>query len=99
MTSQLKANCSLVESTNDRSTAKALLAIAGVRYQAFCDRFGRAPGFKEPLLFDPNSEEPIIASPAEQVRQVISAATIANVDPIVALDFLGLAPVNRICEE
>jgi len=94
MSSQLKAEYGLTKSADDPKIAKALLAIAAVRYQTFCERFGRAPKCEEPLLFDSTYEHPIIASPAEQVQQIMTAAKIADVDPSLVLNFLALTPIN-----
>ena len=69
--------------------ALALLAITQVRFDAFCERFGREPEPDEPLLFDPEEDLPTAANFAERMSQVISAATLSNVDPDLVLSYLG----------
>ena len=78
----------------DNSVALALIAIAQVRYEAFCEHFGREPEPDEPLLFDPAEDLPTAANAADRTRQVISAALISNVDPDLALNYLGLTYVH-----
>jgi hypothetical protein len=72
----------------DRSIA-ALLEVAKVRFALFRERFGRDPGPDEPLLFDPEQEEPTAASQADRRVQVVSAASASQVDASVVLRLLG----------
>jgi len=74
--------------------ASALIAIAQVRYEAFCEHFGREPEPDEPLLFDPEEELPTAASAEDRMHQVISAATISNVDPDLVLNYLGFTYIH-----
>gem|GEM_PF-2169900 len=67
----------------------ALLEIAKVRFALFRERFGRDPGPDEPLLFDPDKEEPTAATQADRRVQVISAAIASEVDASAVLGLLG----------
>jgi hypothetical protein len=69
--------------------AAALLEVAKVRYAAFRERFGRDPEPNEPLLFDPDKDEPTAANWADRRIQVLSAALMTNVDAIMVLQYLG----------
>jgi hypothetical protein len=73
----------------DTGMALALLEIARIRYEAFCERFGREPEADDPLLFDPCEDEPVPANASDQVLQVVSAAKLSNVDVEMVLGFLG----------
>jgi len=79
---------------DSESLATALLRIASVRYAAFCERFGRDPGPHEPLLFDPERDEPTEADPYDGALQVRAAATVLNIDATEVLRFLGLRRDN-----
>jgi hypothetical protein len=67
----------------------ALLEVAKVRFALFRERFGRDPGPDEPLLFDPDEEQPTQATGPEGRVQVLSAAIASEVDPSVVLGLLG----------
>ena len=67
----------------------ALLEIAKVRFELFRERFGRDPGPDEPLLFDPDKEQPTAATQADRRVQVISAAIASEVDASGVLGLLG----------
>lgn len=69
--------------------AAALLEVAKVRYNAFRDRFGRDPMPHEPLLFDPNADEPVAAAKSDRMQQILTAASASNVDPRLVLSVLG----------
>ncbi len=71
-----------------------LLEIAKVRFALFRERFGRDPGLDEPLLFDPDKEEPTAASPADGRVQVVSAAMASEVDAGAVLGLLGYEQVH-----
>lgn len=75
---------------DDAKIAAALIEIAKIRYEAFRERFGRDPEPDEPLLFDPAEDEPTAANSTDRTLQVVSAATICNVDPSAVLNFLGM---------
>ena len=75
---------------NSETLATALLRIASLRYAAFCERFGRDPGPHDPLLFDPDRDEPTVAEPCDRTLQVLAAATALNVDATEVLEYLGL---------
>ena len=66
---------------SDPAVVSALIAIAQVRYAAFCVHFGREPEPDEPLLFDPEETMPTAANLADRRSAVISAAMISNIDP------------------
>ena len=72
----------------------ALLEIAKVRFALFRERFGRDPGPDEPLLFDPEKEEPIAATRADSRVQVVSAAMASQVDASAVLSLLGYEHVH-----
>jgi hypothetical protein len=69
---------------------EALLRIASLRYQEFFERFGREPEPDEPLFFDPKHNEPKLADHRQTRIQVLTAASIANVDAKPVLELLGL---------
>ena len=69
---------------------QALLRIASLRYQEFYERFGREPEPDEPLFFDPHHNEPKLADHRQTRIQVLTAASIANVDAKPVLKLLGL---------
>jgi hypothetical protein len=71
------------------SLAAALLEVAKVRFAAFRERFGRDPEPNEPLLFDPDKDEPTAANWSDRQVQVLSAALMSNVDAILVLQYLG----------
>lgn len=71
------------------TVASALIAIAQIRYEAFCQHFGREPEPDEPLLFDPAEDLPTAANVADRTLQVINAAMLSNVDPDLVLNYLG----------
>jgi hypothetical protein len=73
----------------DSQVASALIAVAQVRYLAFCERFGREPEPHEPLLFDPTEDHPTAASSSDRMLQVMSAAMLSNVDGDAVLNYLG----------
>ena len=75
----------------DGQVATALIAIAQVRYLAFCERFGREPEPHEPLLFDPTEDHPTAANSSDRMLQVVSAAMLSNVDADVVLNYLGFS--------
>ncbi|HKV54554.1 MAG TPA: hypothetical protein VJN94_07900 [Candidatus Binataceae bacterium] len=68
---------------------EALLEIAKVRFAVFRERFGRDPEPDEPLLFDPEKDEPTEATRDDGRLQIISAAHASNVDAVMVLSFLG----------
>jgi hypothetical protein len=70
----------------------ALLEIAKVRFALFRERFGRDPAPDEPLLFDPDREEPTAATRADSRVQVVSAAIASDVDATAVLGLLGYKP-------
>jgi hypothetical protein len=72
----------------------ALLEVAKVRFALFRERFGRDPGPDEPLLFDPDQEEPTQATGSDSRVQVLSAAIASEVDPSAILGLLGYKPVH-----
>jgi len=72
----------------------ALLEIAKVRFALFRERFGRDPGPDEPLLFDPNQEEPTAATRADSRVQLLSAAIASEVDANAVLGLLGYKVVQ-----
>jgi hypothetical protein len=72
----------------------ALLEIAKVRFALFRERFGRDPGPDEPLLFDPDQEEPTAATRADCRVQVVSAAIASEVDASPVLGLLGYKLVH-----
>jgi hypothetical protein len=67
----------------------ALLEVAKVRFALFRERFGRDPEPDEPLLFDPEQEEPTAATHADRRVQVVSAALASEVDATAVLGLLG----------
>ena len=67
----------------------ALLEIAKVRFALFRERFGRDPEPDEPLLFDPEQNEPTAATRADSRVQVVSAAVASQVDANAVLGLLG----------
>ena len=67
----------------------ALLEIAKVRFALFRERFGRDPGPDEPLLFDPDQEEPTAATRADSRVQLVSAAIASEVDANEVLGLFG----------
>ena len=83
-------------SSSSRSFARqaeaqqALLRIASLRYQEFYERFGREPEPDEPLFFDPAHNEPTLADHRQTRIQVLTAASLANVDAKPVLELLGL---------
>ncbi len=72
----------------------ALLEIAKVRFAVFRERFGRDPGPDEPLLFDPDKDEPTAATQADRRMQVVSAAMASNVDAVLVLGLLGYKSIH-----
>lgn len=77
------------EPQTEGGLALALIAVAQVRYEAFCERFGREPEPDEPLLFDPEEDLPTVAKTSDRMLQVVSAAMLSNVDPDIVLNYLG----------
>ena len=71
--------------------AIAMLKVFRMRYQAFCERFGRHPEPDEPLFFDPAQEQPVAPEPAVIRSQVKAAALAARVDPELVLDFVRVS--------
>jgi len=71
------------------ATVTALLEIARVRYAFFRERFGREPEPDEPLLFDPEKDQPTEANHDDGRIQLVSAAMASNVDALLVLSFLG----------
>jgi hypothetical protein len=69
----------------------ATLEVFRMRYQAFCDQFGRDPEPDEPLFFDPAQERPVPPDPAVIRSQVMAAASAARVDARLVLDFMRLS--------
>jgi hypothetical protein len=82
------------ESDVHDKVAAALIEVAKVRYAAFRKRFGRDPEPHEPLLFDPEKDEPTAATWSDRRLQVLSAALASNVDAIRVLDFLGFRQLH-----
>jgi hypothetical protein len=74
--------------------AAALLEVAKIRFGAFRERFGREPEPDEPLLFDPNEDEPIEASWSDRMLQVLAAASATNIDVAPVLQFLGFRSIR-----
>jgi hypothetical protein len=79
----------MLQRDTDDGLAAALLEVAKIRYDAFRERFGRDPEPDEPLLFDPDQDEPIEASCSERMLQVLAAASVSDVDAVPVLEFLG----------
>ena len=69
--------------------SKALIAVVCSRFEAFLERFGREPGPDEPLLFDPQQDDPAQASADERLLQIKHSADAANVDATLLLHRLG----------
>jgi hypothetical protein len=67
----------------------ALLEIAKVRFAVFRERFGRDPEPDEPLLFDPDQDQPTEANKEDCRIQVLSAALASKVDAGEVLCLLG----------
>jgi hypothetical protein len=65
------------------------MEIAKVQFALFRERFGRDPGPDEPLLFDPDQEEPTAATRADSRVQLVSAAIASEVDADAVLGLLG----------
>jgi hypothetical protein len=58
-----------------------MLKIAHMRYQLFRARFGRDPEANEPLFFDPEESEPVVAGgrgDCKRGNRVIGAARTSN---------------------
>lgn len=78
----------------DEGLEAALFEIARVRYAAFHARFGRDPEPHEPLLFDPDQDNPTPATFSERMLQIVAAAKAVNVDASVVLQLLGFGPMQ-----
>ncbi|MGO9063081.1 MAG: hypothetical protein ACLQU2_37815 [Candidatus Binataceae bacterium] len=78
--------------------AMATLEVFRVRYQAFCDRFGRDPEPDEPLFFDPEQEQPVAPDSSAIRLQIIAAASVARVDARLVMDFMRLSGRGRAME-
>ena len=68
-----------------------MLKIAHMRYQLFRARFGRDPGPNEPLFFDPEESEPVVAEADEMHLQVMAAAAATRSDYNSVMRYLGLS--------
>lgn len=55
--------------------------------QAFIDKFGREPGPEDPVLFDPDADEPQPLPAEKVVAQTVEAMTAAKVDPRIIWAF------------
>jgi hypothetical protein len=75
----------------EEQTAIATLEVFRMRYQAFCERFGRDPEPDEPLFFDPAQQQPVAPEPAVIRSQVMAAALAARVDARLVLAFMRLS--------
>jgi hypothetical protein len=60
---------------------KALLSVVLIRYQAFCDRFGREPLPDEPLFFNPEADSPVVADPSQLRAQFADACRKTGIEP------------------
>src|SRR5580704_11343623 len=75
--------------------AMATLEVFRMRFQAFCERFGRDPEPDEPLFFDPAQETPVAPESSVIRSQIIAAATAARVDSRLVIDFMRLSGHGR----
>jgi hypothetical protein len=85
-----KDDMNLGDEEFDAETAAALLEVLRLRVERFRQRFGRDPEADEPLLFDPDFDQPVVTSDEESRMQVITAALAAQVDPTAVLRWLRL---------
>jgi hypothetical protein len=76
----------------------ATLEVFRMRFQAFCERFGRDPEPDEPLFFDPAQETPVAPESSVIRSQIIAAATAARVDSRLVIDFMRLSGHGRPME-
>ena len=78
--------------------ALATLEVFRMRYQAFCDQFGRDPEPDEPLFFDPAQQIPVPPEPSVIRSQVMEAAAATRVDAKLVLDFMSQARRKQALE-
>jgi hypothetical protein len=83
-------SCRRTGSRQSNDLGMAMLKIARLRYQIFRDRFGRDPGPDEPLFFDSNHSEPVVAGAREMSSQVMHAANATRSDYLSVMRYLGL---------
>ncbi len=86
----MKNDIILEEDEFDSETAAALFEVLRLRFERFRERFGRDPEADEPLLFDPDFDEPVVTSDEQSRMQVTTAALAAEVDPTAVLRWLRL---------
>jgi hypothetical protein len=81
--------------TMDPRTADAIDG----QLRSFREKFGRDPGPDDPLIFDPDADEPVPLSETAMMAQMRRAVTAAGLDPAIAdaYDELGylLTEMNR----
>ena len=78
--------------------AMATLEVFRMRFQAFCERFGRDPEPDEPLFFDPAQEQPVAPDSAIIRSQIQAAAAAAKVDARLVMDFMRISGRGRAME-
>jgi hypothetical protein len=78
--------------------AMATLEVFRMRFQAFCDRFGRDPEPDEPLFFDPAQDQPVAPESSVIRAQIMAAATAAKVDARLVMDFMRISGRSRAME-
>lgn len=87
---RFKNDTTLQDEEFDAETAAALLEVLRLRVERFRAHFGRDPEADEPLLFDPDSDQPVVTSDEESRMQATTAALAAEVDPAAVLRWLRL---------
>lgn len=76
----------------------ATLEVFRLRFQAFCDRFGREPEPDEPLFFDPELDQPVAPESAVIRSQIVAAATAARVDARLVMEFMRVSNAPPLME-
>jgi hypothetical protein len=82
--------CRRTGSRQSNDIGMAMLKIARLRYQIFRDRFGRDPAPDEPLFFDSQQNEPVVAGASEMSSQLMHAANVTRSDYLSVMRYLGL---------
>jgi len=87
---RVMGSCRRIGSRHGDDIGMAMLKIARMRYQIFRDRFGRDPGPDDPLFFDSQRSEPVVAGANEMCSQIMDAAAATRSDYLSVMKFLGL---------
>jgi hypothetical protein len=75
---------------SDVKLGPAEIAVIERQRRRFVERFGREPGPRDPVFFDPESQDPRPINPRVMRDAVIDAAEKAGLDPVRVLQALKM---------